>query len=333
MKPTSTTTVRGARRSAQRFAGFTLSDVLTLMAVCVLMLVAISVVQGQLFEGQRRVKCSSNLRQIGLAAIMYANSEVRTGAFPRTRFDGKTAVKPTAFSNPKAPHPFKEGAPGPNDVTSGLYLLLRTQEITPDVFICPSSKGRPLKFARPATDQEVREGPKPAAGAGAGAKAEGRDKGDAESIAHLANFPGLEIGSNGYNNPYPSEDAILTGWKFNNSLGPDFVFAADIGPAAEVAAAVTPKSPKADLAKASSPSHRDGQNVVYADCRVEFQMTPFSGTPRKDGTRDNIYARYQPQGANRAAGDPVMGPPNDASDAVVLPPSSFAAAGTTKPAK
>jgi hypothetical protein len=260
---------------------------------------------------------------------MYANEEVRTGAFPRTRFDRDTADKPTAFTNPTAPHPFKEGAPGPNDVTSGLYLLQRTQEITPDVFVCPSSKARALKFARPATADEVRDGPKPAAGG----KRQGGDKFDAESIAHLSNFPSAEFVSYGYNNPYPSNPAIQGGWKFNNSLGPDFVIAADVGPAADVVAAVTPKSPKADLAKASSPNHGDGQNVIYADAHVEFQTTPFAGPPRgKDGARDNIYARYRAEGA-RAAGDPVMGPANDPFDAVVLPPSSFAAAGTTKPAK
>jgi hypothetical protein len=323
MRTIRTTAPGGAQR-----LGFALCDVLTIVAVCVLMLAAIGVVQGQLFERQRRVKCANNLRQIGLAAIMYANQEVRTGAFPRTRFNLDTVDKPTAFSNPTAPHPFKVGAPGPNDVTSGLYLLLRTQEITPDVFVCPSSKARALKFARPATQDEVNEGPKPAAGA----KKQGGDKFDAESIAHLSNFPSAEFVSYGYNNPYPSKAAIEAGWRFNNSLGPDFVLAADVGPAADVVAAVTPKSPKAELAKASSPNHGDGENVVYCDCHVEYQMTPFAGPTReKDGKRDNIYARYRPDGAG--AGDPVMGPANDPFDAVVLPPTSFTAGGTTKPAK
>ena len=318
--------------STRRHAAFTLVDLLTVMVVCLLMLAAIGVVQGQLFERQRLVKCAGNLRQIGMAAILYANEQVRTGAFPRTRFDPDTVDKPAAFTKPNAPHPFKEGAPGPNDVTSAFYLLQRTQEITPDVFVCPSSKAKALKFARAATQEEVTEGAKPDAKA-ADAKAGGGGKADAVSVAHLSNFPGPENVSYGYNNPYPSKDAVLGGWKFNNSLGPDFVIAADAGPAAEAVAGLTPESPKEAIAKGNSPSHRSGQNVVYADGHVAFATTPFCGHKReKDGKRDNIYARYRRDAKEKLAGDAVMGPANDPSDSVVLPPSSLNAAGTTKPA-
>jgi hypothetical protein len=75
--------------------------------------------------------------------------------------------------------------------------------------------------------------------------------------------------------------------------------------------------------------------VVYADGHVEFAVTPFWGPKReKDGKRDNIYARYRADPKEKLTGDAVMGPANDPYDAVVLPPSSFAAAGagTTKPA-
>ena len=37
-------------------------------------------------EQANRVKCANNLRQIGLAAMMYANNEVRRSASPRTYF-------------------------------------------------------------------------------------------------------------------------------------------------------------------------------------------------------------------------------------------------------
>ena len=330
MNPTLTTRTTLTARGTRRSAGVALADVLTVLAVCVLMLAAVGVVQGQLFERQRRVKCANNLRQIALACILYANEEVRTGAFPRTRFNPDTADKPVVFTNPQAPHPFKEGAPGPNDVTSALYLLQRTQEITPDVFVCPSSKARALKFARAPTPDEFQNGVK----AAAGDKAKPKDGVDAETMLHLSNFPGQQNLAYAYSNPYPSKDAVMGGWKFNNALGPDHVIAADVGPAAEAVANLTPKSPKADLAKGNSPNHGDGQNVVYADGHVEFQMTPFCGPPReKEGTRDNIYARHRADPKAAAAGDPVMGPPNDPFDAVLLPPTLPQAGGATRPAK
>ena len=57
-------------------------------------------------EGANRVKCASNMKQIGLAAIMYANDH--GGQFP-----------------------------------DDLAALLRTQDLVPAVFVCPSGKEAP----------------------------------------------------------------------------------------------------------------------------------------------------------------------------------------------
>jgi prepilin-type processing-associated H-X9-DG protein len=92
-----------------------------------------------------------------------------------------------------------------------------------------------------------------------------------------------------------------------------------------------------------------GQNVVYADGHVEFQPTPFCGSAVRDDQgnltkiRDNIYApepTAAPPGAKpgdkpAAAATTVMGAPQTAFDAVLLPPADFkpAADPTTAPAK
>src|SRR5690349_455101 len=88
-------------------------------------------------ERARRIKCASNLRQIGQALMLYANEN--KGAFPRTVFDKTKADKAVAFTHPKAKDPFSKEGPEANDVSADIFMLLRTQDITSDVFICYST--------------------------------------------------------------------------------------------------------------------------------------------------------------------------------------------------
>src|SRR5207342_1346182 len=99
-----------------------------------------------------RFRCASNLRQIGQAIQMYANDN--QGQFPRTTDDG-AGGPPTEYTGCAAPNPFLPGGPGPYDVSACLFLLLRTQDLTPQVFICPNVPGaRPIDV-RVATVQQV----------------------------------------------------------------------------------------------------------------------------------------------------------------------------------
>src|SRR5947209_1600319 len=81
-----------------------------------------------------RVKCASNLRQIGQALLLYANDN--HGEYPRMAASAGPVRTPVA------------GAAGPaeNDVTAALFLLLRTQDITSEVFVCPSSNAEKDTF-------------------------------------------------------------------------------------------------------------------------------------------------------------------------------------------
>ena len=113
--------------------------------------------------------------------------------------------------------------------------------------------------------------------------------------------------------------------------------------------AESPDSAKftAELKQANSPNHAGlGQNVLYVDGYVEFQPTPFCGMPRPVpgdvGPRDNIYIRHfklatgSPKPANA---DPIIGPPMDQYDSVLLPVASTGAAkrkaatAATKPSR
>ena len=81
----------------------------------------------------------NNLRQIGLAAMLYANTEVRTGSFPRTYYNvnnPKLVLDTTGYGKRDS---FDAKAVGENNVTASFYLILDAQDVTPAVFICPST--------------------------------------------------------------------------------------------------------------------------------------------------------------------------------------------------
>src|SRR4051794_30275561 len=46
----------------------------------------------------------------------------------------------TAFTNPSATDPFASDGPQPNDVTAALFLLVRSQHLSPETFICPLAR-------------------------------------------------------------------------------------------------------------------------------------------------------------------------------------------------
>jgi len=288
-------------------AGFTLVELLVVIGIIALLVSILLPSLNRAREQANRVKCASNLRQIAMAAIMYANAEVRSGAFPRTYFATSSAtltLDTTGWNQEKS---FVAGGPGPvgnNNVPASMFIILKTQEITPDVFICPSSQGE--------------------RGFAAGSSLGVQDCSSWEKIAGA--------GSNlsySYNCPFPSTTAQGSGWKFNNSLGPDYVMAADInpgttgGPPSNTNSVTTPTfdSGKKAMIKANSNNHaNEGQNVVYCDAHVEFSGTPFCGSPRTGSGapayRDNIYAAGADSGSDTCGTSSL---PQDPFDSVCLP--------------
>ena len=269
--------------------GFTLVELLVVLLMIVL---AVSILLPGIERTRHRggrLKCPSNLRQIGQAIQMYANDH--KGHFPRAVYDGVGGA-PTEYTAPLAPHPFLGGGPGPNDVTAALFLLVRTQDLTPEVFVCPSVDG-----------------------------AERWDFGGGGRTAQgVSNFPGRQFLTYSYANPYPTPAAEKAGYKLDYTLTSEFAIVADMNPGGSAVVAATPTSPKAVLASANSPNHAgDGQNVLYADGHVEFQNTPFCGMRRDGGAaggtfRDNLYTPGA--GSGSAA---VRGAAADALDSVLLP--------------
>src|SRR5512145_516368 len=71
-------------KRSQRKAGFTLVELLVVIGIIALLISILLPSLNRARETANRVKCASNLRQLGLAMIMYAN-EQKFQAFPRTK--------------------------------------------------------------------------------------------------------------------------------------------------------------------------------------------------------------------------------------------------------
>ncbi len=229
-----------------------------------------------------RVKCASNLRQIGQAMLLYANEN--HGHYPQTIFVPGAEVTPTWGQGVSIVNPFGNDGPK-NDVTAAMFLLLRTEDITSEVFVCPSSNAERDDFGG------AKDGP-----------------------ASRSNFTDLRKNlSYSLNNPYPNKSALENKDKpaiWNFSMSADYALAADLNPGTTDGRNVlglTIASPSSEMRKANSTNHEgDGQNVLYGDGHVEFQNNPFCGTQR-----DNIYTSAD----GKLAASPVNG-----DDSVLLPP-------------
>jgi prepilin-type processing-associated H-X9-DG protein len=258
-------------------------------------------------EVANRAKCASNLHQIGLAILLYQNENNQL--MPRTVMDTTDDPKPVwgtpyeknkeigpilggDLGGSKDADPFAGGkaAPDANDVSASFYLLLRCEQLTPAVFICPSSKARSWDFG-----------------------------GGANSALCWTNWNGLDGISKhlsySYQNPFISKAALEAGYPMTN-LDATFAVAADINPGGTAVTSLKIDASAEDMKKGNSPNHaQDGQNVLYGDGHAEWQNNPFCGS-----RHDNIYTAGGPEiesDARKTA--TVMSSPVDRYDSILLP--------------
>jgi prepilin-type processing-associated H-X9-DG protein len=263
---------------AQLRCAFTFVELLVVILLCVLLLAFLISCQDRAERGSNRVKCSSNLRQIGQAMILYANDN--GGAYPMCRMSESEPRKPVYGSGAAATQPTDPDGPAENDVTAALFMLLRTQDITSEVFTCPSSNAEKDLF-------------------------EGKDQ------TKRSNFTDLRKNlSYSMQNPYARKSAIGTGWKFNNTLGAEYAVAADRNPGLagkdDNVLKPTATSSANEMRLANTNNHdKDGQNILYGDGHVAWESNPFVGT-----NRDNIYTTADGQ---------INASPVDANDSILLP--------------
>jgi prepilin-type N-terminal cleavage/methylation domain-containing protein/prepilin-type processing-associated H-X9-DG protein len=273
-------------------SGFTMMELIVAIVLIALFLFFCLAATVNLDNNRNRIRCASNLRQIGQAILLYSNDT--KGSYPRTKYDASQADRPTAYTGVDSNDPFSPACPQVNDVSAALFLLLRTEDVTSAVFICPATGLKPDDYG-----------------------------GGTHTALDNANFPSGKTLSYSYADPYPSQAAAAKGYRLRQGLDPTFVVVADMNPGTPALTQLTLQSTRAEMRNGNSNNHSgNGQNVLYADGHVEFQNNPFCGMGR-----DNIYT-YGASGsqANGGGGTGTVGSPVDVNDSVLLPTAIMATA-------
>ncbi|MBC8107576.1 MAG: hypothetical protein H7Z14_13375 [Anaerolineae bacterium] len=281
------------RRRTTRLAGaFTYLELLIVLVVLAILVAILLPILIRMRESKNRQICAGQLRSIGQALQMYANDN--KGAYPRTTHAPGTTVIPTWGTGAAATDPFGPRGPAPNDVTAALFLLIRTQDITPEIFTCPS------------TDQEKWD-----FGGGRNTALNWSNFSDVRrqlsySVQNRYHSDGFEAAMRsrfmGWRGP-SAEDAVASDMNPGNTGGTINV------------TTVTTVSTAKDMKLANSRNHNsDGQNVLYADGHVSFTTNPFVGIKR-----DNIFTTKNEKHA--LSGGPIFESPFDGDDSILLPTS------------
>ncbi|MGA2497958.1 MAG: hypothetical protein ABSH20_09465 [Tepidisphaeraceae bacterium] len=236
-----------------------------------------------------RVKCASNLRQIGQALTLCYNDNK---CWPRTRYDPTMALG-NGFTGGGTADSFAVNGPSANDPTAAMFLLVKTTDLNQEVFICPYTNDVKDTFTV---------------------------GGVAYKAGERSNFTGPNNLSYSFANMYPDTAAVERGYIWDPKVPPGFVVAADRndGDTANTLE-LTSNAWTSTSRKMNSLNHNQaGQNVLYADGHVDWCETPWVGVQK-----DNIYtsAKVDTTGnqLNPAASAPLWPAPQGALDSVLVP--------------
>jgi len=247
---------------AKRASAFTLVELLVVIAIIVVLIALLLPVLSGVREQANRVRCASNLRSIGQTMKMYANDN--KNQYPRTLYeDGSFS---DYFKAEARPDPFVGPNLYENDVTAGMFLLVRSSMLKLENFLCPSSN-QELDRVYSSTGDEIPP-----------------TKRSNFKMTH----PGSGTLSYAFANQYPivaRYRGTERDFKHSPSAPSQNAIAADRNDAVDRYRTKNPDAPREDIKAMNSRNHKsEGQNVLFNDGSVQWCKSPFVGY-----ARDHIF--------------------------------------------